>query len=478
MCLPFSLLSARTYISKIKPMTHKRYKIGMISLGCPKNQVDAEQMLGVLAGSGFEITPDQHKADVIIVNTCGFIESAKEESIEAILDAGKMKQQGRCSKVIIAGCLAQRYKEDLMRELPEADAVIGTGEIGRISEICKQALGGKGNFIEVSAPKMVYGLPRVSTTPVHYRYLKIAEGCSNRCSYCAIPIIRGDFISRPAASILDEARRLVDEGARELILLAQDSTAYHDHETDLSTLLTSLARIKGIGWVRLMYAYPHKISRELAIVMAGEEKVCKYLDIPIQHFDDKVLTAMNRRGTSEDIRKTIALLRERIPGVALRTSLIVGFPGETDAAFKRLLAFVKEVEFEHLGVFTFSPEEGTAACKLTSTVPHGTAMDRYTRIMKAQAKISLKKNRALVGSTQRILIDSMEDMALIGRMRTQAPEIDGLVYLSETEAEPGEFVDVLITDATEYDLMGTARHFHHGGHGVKTKMIAAKDGCA
>jgi len=447
----------------------------MISLGCPKNQVDAEQMLGVLAGSGFEITSDQREADVIVVNTCGFIESAKEESIEAILDAGKMKKQGRCSRVIIAGCLAQRYKEDLMRELPEADAIVGTGEIGRISEICKQALGGKEHFIEVSAPRMVYGLPRLSTTPMHYRYLKIAEGCSNRCSYCAIPVIRGDFISRPAASILEEARRLVEEGAKELILLAQDSTAYHDHETDLAKLLTALARIQGIGWVRLMYAYPRKISKNLMMVMAGEENVCKYLDIPIQHFDDKVLTAMNRRGTSEDIRKTIAELREQIPGIALRTSLIVGFPGETEAAFKRLLAFVKDVEFDHLGVFTFSPEEGTAACDLTATVPHETAMHRYSRIMKAQAKISLKKNRTLIDSTQRILIDGMEDMVLIGRLQTQAPEIDGLVYLSEIEAEPGEFVDVRITDATEYDLMGTAPHLHRGGHEVKTKRIATRD---
>jgi len=451
----------------------------MISLGCPKNQVDSEQMLGVLAASGFEITSDRQEAEIIVVNTCGFIESAKEESIDAILDAGKMKQQGRCSKVIIAGCLAQRYKEDLMKELPEADAVIGTGEINRISDICKQALSGKKHFVEVSSPKMIYGLPRINTTPAHYRYLKIAEGCSNRCSYCAIPIIRGDFISRPAASILDEARRLVEEGAKELILLAQDSTAYHDNDMDLARLLSSVARIKGVGWVRLMYAYPHKISQELMMVIADEEKVCKYLDIPIQHFDDKVLKAMNRRGTSEDIRQTIVKLKERIPGIALRTSLIVGFPGETEAAFNRLLAFVKEAEFEHLGVFTFSPEEGTAACRLKSTVPQETAMERCTRIMKAQAKISLKKNRALIGSTKPMLVDGMEDLVLIGRLPTQAPEIDGMVYLSETEAEPGEFVDVLITDATEYDLMGTTQHFQNKGiNEGKTKRIAAKDGDA
>lgn len=433
----------------------------MISLGCPKNQVDAEQMLGVLAGSGFELTNDQREADVIVVNTCGFIESAKAESIEAILDAAKMKTEGKCAKVIIAGCLAQRYKEDLLKELPEADAVIGTGEIGRIGEICTQALGRKEQVCDVSEPTMVYGLPRLSTTPAHYRYLKIAEGCSNRCSYCAIPIIRGNFKSRPAASIVDEARRLVHEGAKELILLAQDSTAYRDNDIDLAGLLKQLAHVRGIAWVRLMYAYPGRISKELMAVMADEEKICKYLDIPIQHFDDRVLGAMNRRGTAGDIRKTIDQLRKRVPGIALRTSLIVGFPGETEAAFKRLLAYVKEAEFEHLGAFTYSPEEGTGAYGLKQTVPKEVAGDRYGTIMKAQARISLKKNRALIGSRQRVLVDGMEDMALLGRLQTQAPEIDGLVYLSETEAGPGEFVEVTITDATEYDLMGTLNNSKH-----------------
>jgi len=429
----------------------------MISLGCPKNQVDAEQMLGVLADSGFELTSDQAEADVIVVNTCGFIESAKEESIEAILDAAKMKKQGKCAKLIVAGCLAQRYKDDLAAELPEADAVIGTAEISRISEICERMLAGKEQALEVASPAMVYGLPRISTTPRHYRYLKIAEGCSNRCSYCAIPIIRGNFTSRPSASIIDEARRLADEGAKELVLLAQDSTGYRDNKIDLSLLLKKLTKVRGIEWLRLMYAYPGRISLALMDVMAEEKKICKYLDIPIQHFDDKVLAAMNRRGTSDDIRRTIEQLRKRVPGIALRTSLIVGFPGETEAAFKRLLSFVKEAEFEHLGVFTYSPEEGTTAFDLKAQVPREVAENRLARIMKAQATISLKKNRALIGATRTVLVDGMEDMALIGRLSTQAPDIDGVVYLSETEAEPGEFVDVVITDATEYDLMGTAR---------------------
>jgi ribosomal protein S12 methylthiotransferase len=318
-------------------------------------------------------------------------------------------------------------------------------------------LAGKKQVLEVASPAMVYGLPRISTTPRHYRYLKIAEGCSNRCSYCAIPIIRGNFTSRPSASIIDEARRLAAEGAKELVLLAQDSTGYRDNKTDLSLLLKKLTRVSGIEWLRLMYAYPGRISVALMDVMAEEEKICKYLDIPIQHFDDKVLAAMNRRGTSDDIRRTIEQLRKRVPGIALRTSLIVGFPGETEAAFKRLLAFVKETGFEHLGVFTYSPEEGTAAFDLKAQVPREVAADRLDRIMKAQATISLKKNRALIGATRTVLVDGMEDMALIGRLSTQAPDIDGVVYLSETEAEPGEFVDVVITDATEYDLMGTAR---------------------
>ncbi len=430
----------------------------MVSLGCPKNQVDAEQMLGMLAGSGFEITSEQAEADIIVVNTCGFIESAKEESIEAILEAARMKKQGKCAKVVIAGCLAQRYKEELLQELPEADVVIGTGEIGRISEICEQALSGTERLVKVAGPAVVYGLPRVSTTPVHYRYLKIAEGCSNRCSYCAIPIIRGNFTSRPYKSILEEARKLADEGAKELVLLAQDSTAYRDGEADLPMLMKALTRIKGIAWVRLMYAYPGRISESLMTVMAEEEKICKYLDIPVQHYDDAVLAAMNRRGTSEDVRKTIEQLRKQVPGIALRTSLIVGFPGETDAAFKRLLSFIREIEFEHLGVFTYSPEEGTAAFDLKAQVPAETAADRLDRIMKAQARISLRKNKALVGRRQRVLIDGMEDMTLIGRLQTQAPEIDGVVYLSETEAEPGTFVEAMITDATEYDLMGTTKN--------------------
>jgi len=414
-------------------------------------------MLGMLARSGFEITPTQEEADVIVVNTCGFIDVAKEESIEAIIDAAAMKKKGKCKSLIIAGCLAQRYKDDLLKEIPEADAVIGTAEIGRIGEICKEMLTGAGHVSRVSAPAMIYGLPRLSTTPAHYRYLKIAEGCGNRCSYCAIPLIRGNFKSRPHASILEEANVLAGEGAQELILLAQDSTAYRDGKVDIAGLLKRLSRVRGIEWVRLMYAYPGRISTDLMKVMADEEKICKYLDIPIQHFDDKVLVAMNRRGTSEDIRTTIETLRKKVPGIALRTSLIVGFPGETEAAFKRLLAFVKEAEFEHLGVFAYSPEEGTAACEFDRRVPSDTAAERMEKIMSVQAKISLRKTRKLIGSKQRVLIDGMEDMMLIGRLGTQAPEIDGVVYLSETEASPGEFVDVTITDATEYDLVGTAR---------------------
>jgi ribosomal protein S12 methylthiotransferase len=443
----------------------------MVSLGCPKNQVDAEQMLGVLAGSGFELTADQEVADVIVVNTCGFIESAKEESIEAILEAAKMKKQGKCRAVVVAGCLAQRYKEELGKELPEADAIIGTAEVPRIGEICRTALGGGGPLVSVPAPAMVYGLPRLSTTPRHYRYLKIAEGCSNRCSYCAIPIIRGNFFSRPAASIIDEAQRLADDGAQELILLAQDSTGYRDDRTDLPALLRKLTKVRGIAWIRLMYAYPGRISEALMTVLAEEEKLCKYLDIPVQHIDAKVLAAMNRKGTPEDIKRTISALRKRIPGIALRTSLIVGFPGETAAAFKRLLDFVKDAEFDHLGVFTYSPEEGTPAAQLEGQVDPEVAQERLDRIMKAQAKISLRKNRALIGKRAVVLVDGLEDELLFGRLGSQAPEIDGAVYLSETAAEPGEFVEVTITDASEYDLVGAASRSHHGGTETPRKIL-------
>lgn len=435
-------------------MFKQSIKVGMISLGCPKNQVDAEQMLGVLAGSGYEITPDQNEADVIVVNTCGFIESAKEEAIEAVLDAARMKKRGKCRALVIAGCLAQRYRDALLKELPEADAVVGTAEFGRISEICNTVLAGA-RVTEVSAPALVYGYPRLSTTPRHYRYLKIAEGCSNRCSYCAIPLIRGNFRSRPYASVLDEANRLAVEGAKELILLAQDSTGYRDGDADLPMLLNRIAKVPGIEWIRLMYAYPGRVSDRLVNTMAGEEKVCKYLDLPVQHIDDKVLKAMNRRAGADDIRRTVERLRKRVPGIRLRTSLIVGFPGETDAAFNRLLSFVKEAEFEHLGVFTYSPEEGTPAFGLPRRIPAKTAKERRSAIMRAQAKISLKINRALVGTRQRVLVDRLEDLVLVGRTQAQAPDIDGVVYLSDTEATPGEFVEVTITDAREYDLMGT-----------------------
>ena len=429
----------------------------MVSLGCPKNQVDAEQILGVLSGKGFEITPRQDEADVIVVNTCGFIESAKEESIDAILEAAKMKKRGRCRALIVAGCLAQRYKDELAREMPEADAIIGTAEIPKVAEICGRVLGKHEHIVTSSAPSLVFGLPRVSTTPRHYRYLKIAEGCSNRCSYCAIPLIRGNFASRPLDSILDEAKRLADEGTKELVLLAQDSTQYRDAGVDLPKLLRKLARVRGLTWVRLMYVYPGKVTDELMAVLADEEKLCKYLDMPVQHIDDRVLAAMNRRGTADDIRRTIAKLRKTVPGISLRTSLITGFPGETAAAFKRLLAFVKEEEFEHLGVFTWSPEEGTPAVDLPGRVPRAVAEERLDSIMTTQRAISLRKNKALIGTRTTVLVDAVEDMALISRMQTQAPEIDGVVYLSETEAQPGEFVKVTITDAREYDLLGEGK---------------------
>jgi len=427
----------------------------MTSLGCPKNQVDAEQMLGVLTRAGFEITPDHAQADVIIVNTCGFIQSAKEESIEAILDAAEIKSSGNCKKLVVSGCLAQRYKNELMHEFPEVDAIIGIAEIRRIDEILKTVLSGSRKVLDVSAPTMVCGLPRRSTTPLHYRYLKIADGCSNRCSYCAIPIIRGDFMSRPHGSILEEAARLADEGAKELVLVAQDSTGYSDEGMNLPLLLRKLVKVPGIEWVRLMYAHPNKIDQDLIHCIAEEEKICNYLDLPIQHIDANVLSAMSRKGTPDNIQHTLDELRTQVPDIALRTSLLVGFPGETEPAFKRLLLFVKEVEFEHLGVFAYSSEEGTPAYDLEMTVSEEIAQERLNLIMEAQAKISLKKTRALIGSRQRVLVDAMNDMVLHGRTQYQAPEIDGLVYLSEVDAEPGQFVDVVISDAREYDLVGT-----------------------
>ncbi len=435
-------------------MSRKPYTIGMVSLGCPKNQVDAEQMLGVLAGQGFALTPDPAAADVIVVNTCGFIESAKEESIEAIVEAGRMKREGRCRALIVAGCLAQRYREELAQELPEADAVIGTAEIPKVAGIVERLLGGRERVIAVGAPALVAGLRRISTTPRHYRHLKIAEGCSNRCSYCAIPVIRGGFLSRPSGSVIDEAKRLADEGARELILLAQDSTQYRDRDLDLPRLLARLAKVAGPSWIRLMYVHPARVTDALMGVLAGEEKLCRYLDLPVQHIDAGVLKAMNRPGGPDDIKRTIDALRRRVPGISLRTSLIVGFPGETEAAFRRLQAFVREHAFEHLGVFTWSPEEGTPAAGFPGRVPKEIARERQDKIMAAQAKVSLAKNRSLVGKRVRVLVDGLEDLTLLGRTEGQAPEIDGVVYLSGIEAAPGEFVEAVITDAREYDIVG------------------------
>lgn len=468
-------------------------KISLINLGCPKNQVDSEIMLGLLHEAGFEFTANEEEADIIVVNTCGFIDAAKEESINTLIQLGEYKNTGRCRLLIASGCLSQRYKEELLKELPEIDAVVGTGSFTDVVEVCKRFLSdshphsssvnlhsspppypspvkgeGKSKGVFISDPSNFNyesPLPRIRISPSHTAFLKIAEGCDHTCTFCIIPELRGRQRSRSIESIAGEAERLASEGVVEINLVAQDSTAYgrdFKEPNALSKLLRRLAKINDIKWIRLLYTYPGSFTKDLIEVMAGEEKVCKYIDMPVQHINDAILNRMHRGHTRNSIYKTIETLREKIPGVVLRTSLIVGFPGETEEQFKELAAFVKDVEFERLGVFTYSNEEGTGAYAFSDQIKEKEMKKRRDTIMKIQQKISLRKNRSLIGSKQMVLVDgpSQEAPYLIeGRLSTQAPEIDGVVYLTDTGGHApvqGEIIPVEITDAHPYDLIGKA----------------------
>jgi ribosomal protein S12 methylthiotransferase len=439
-----------------------REKVSMVSLGCPKNLVDAEVMLGFLDRAGYAITTDEKDADIIIVNTCSFIKEAKQESIDAILDLADRKHDGRCRLLIVTGCLPQRYQEDLCRELPEVDIFIGTGDYPRIAEILAEKSGISGQLRYIGDPNFVYDedSPRLNSSPLYSAYLKIAEGCSNRCAYCVIPSLRGSYRSRPLDGLLDEAQRLVASGARELNIIAQDITRYgQDLEGDVSLegLLSRLAGITDLSWIRLLYSYPDGISDELIRLMKEEKKICKYLDIPLQHISDPILKRMNRRSTSAEIRALIAKLRREIPDIALRTSLIVGFPGETEEDFKQLLQFVEEVQFDRLGVFCYSREEGTPAAEMADQISERVKRERYKKIMKAQARLSFKRNRRLVGRTEEVIVEGYSeetDLLLRGRCSRQAPDIDGQVYITTGTANVGDIVRMKITDSSDYDLIG------------------------
>jgi ribosomal protein S12 methylthiotransferase len=443
----------------------KQKKIGMVSLGCAKNQVDAEVMLGLLSQQGYEVVNQSQEADIIIINTCGFIGPAKEESVQAILEQTKYKQQGSCKTLIVTGCLGQRYSEELMEEIPEIDAVVGTGNYSKIVYILNEVNEGQhrsylGNLSSAEED----GLPRMVSTNGTTAYLKIAEGCDNCCSYCIIPKLRGRFRSRPISSLLREAETLVKNGTRELVVIAQDVSRYgqdSNGEFNLVSLLKELIGIEDLKRIRLMYCYPDRISDELINLMASEDKICKYLDIPIQHINQKILSKMNRISDSEQIRALLNTLKEKIPDIILRTSLIVGFPGEGEAEFQELMDFVAEGHFQHLGVFSYSREEGTPAANYPNQVDDLVKDKRRNALMSIQRKVSKRLRRARQGQVCEVLIEGMESEGLYyGRSYGEAPEVDGLVYItSSIPIKTGAFVGVKITKAFDYDLLGEAYEF-------------------
>jgi len=426
--------------------------------------VDAEVMAALISKSGYNITPLAHEADVILINTCAFILPAKEESIEEILRAaeGKKGKESSCSRLIVTGCLPQRYGRILEHELPEVDLFIGVGEVPNIAQhldslIFKEARGPR-SIISKPSFLMDARSPRLLTTPLHTAYLKIAEGCSNRCSYCVIPVIRGRSRSRQIDDILTEAEILVSGGVKEIIITAQDTTAYGRDlkgKPTLNDVLRKLATIRGIQWIRLLYTHPAGLTDDIIKTIADEERICNYIDIPIQHIDDEILAAMKRRSKSDLISKTLQKARELIPGVALRTSIIVGFPGETRTKFNRLLSFVREIRFDHLGVFTYSREEGTKAASYPSRISEREKETRKQVIMEEQAVASYTINQSLIGSTQEVLIEEkseMSDFPYIGRCRRQAPDIDGITYVKGKNLTIGKIIPCTITGANDYDL--------------------------
>jgi ribosomal protein S12 methylthiotransferase len=438
------------------------YSVGLVNLGCPKNQVDAELMLAVLKKEGYELKQDAGEADVAIVNTCGFIDAAKKESIGEILELARKKAEGRIRAIVVTGCMAERYREQILRELPEVDAVAGLGANSDIAQIVAKAL--KGTKTEVFPEKTALPLcgERKLLTPKYTAYLKIAEGCDNRCSYCAIPAIRGPYRSRPMEEIEEEARTLAAQGVKEIILIAQDTSRYgYDryHALMLPKLLRRLCRIEGLEWIRFLYAYPDSITDELLQTMAQEEKIVKYLDLPLQHSSGRVLRAMHRAGDRASLTALINKIRAAVPGITLRTTLIAGFPGETEEDFEDLCEFVRDIRFERLGCFAYSQEEGTAAAEMPNQLDDETKQRRAELIMEIQMHIMQAQAEALIGKKLRVLTEGYDtDEGLYyGRSAADAPDVDGRVWFSAGhKPEPGQFVDVTITDCIDGDPAGQA----------------------
>lgn len=436
--------------------------IGMISLGCPKNQVDAELMLDKLARAGFAISGDIEGCDAVIVNTCGFIEAAKVEAIENILDMAEYKKSGDIQKLIVTGCLSERYQYDIRKEMPEVDAVVGIGENANIVQIVDEVLGG--DLVEAFADKELLPLTggRVLTTPDYWAYLKIGDGCSNNCAFCAIPEIRGKFRSRSIEDIVDEAKTLAAQGVKEVVLISQDTSLYGRDlykENKLPELLTAISEVGGIEWIRFLYCYPERIGDELLDVMATNPKVCHYLDIPLQHADKSVLRGMHRPGDRETFENLIKKIREKVPDMVIRTTVMTGFPGETDEQFEELAEFVKAMKFDNLGCFAFSPEEGTVAAEREDQIDEEVKVHRQDLIMQLQHDIVLENNKKFLGKTLKVLVDGYNsyDDTYVGRFYGQVPDIDGTVlFTSPRELMPGEFVDVTVLGFDEYDLTGKA----------------------
>lgn len=451
-------------------------KVYILSLGCPKNQVDSEVMAALLADSGYVLTSRPEEAHIILVNTCAFILPAKEESIEEILRMAEWKKKGRCEKLVVTGCLPQRYGPVLEAEMPEVDLFLGTGEVPRIARLIQRrqrknhrSFIGKPDFLMDAA------FPRLVSPSTRSAYLKIAEGCSNRCSYCVIPSIRGAFRSRPMADILKEGERLAGMGIREVILIAQDTTAYGRDlrgKPSLSDLLRELSSIGNLRWIRLLYAYPTGIKGEFLRTMAEEKKICPYLDIPIQHIDDDILGAMRRKGRGAKIRETLSRVRRTIPDIVLRTSFIVGFPGETAKKFNTLLEFVQEARFENLGAFTYSRERGTKAAELPAQISERVKNRRRDILMQEQSAISFEINRSRIGSVEEVLLEEKSDdpeFPLVGRTRGQAPEIDGVTYVRAGKGKAGDIVSCRITGADTYDLYAEQIGIGHQTLGIGSK---------
>lgn len=438
-------------------------------MGCPKNLVDSEVMMGQLKESGYEITTDASEADTLVVNTCGFIESAKQESIDAILEAARLKTEGKAKRLVVAGCLVERYRDQLRAEMPEVDAFIGTSQITEILNVCDERTNTRTlPVLPIGNQSATYlydeSSPRVLATPGYSAFIKIAEGCDRPCAFCFIPQMRGHFRSRRFGSIIVEAQQLADEGVREIVLVAQDSSRYGEdlgQPDALAHLLRELSHLERVEWVRVMYTYPTHISDAFLDVLATEPKAVKYLDMPLQHASANVLKLMRRGGTRLSLERLIKRIRERVADIAIRTTFITGFPGETEEDFEELLAFVREVEFDRVGVFTYSDEEGTPAFELPNKVDARTAKRRRAALMREQKRISRRRNKSRIGSTARVLFEGVsKETALLwqGRMETQAADIDGCVLINDAPEDfdpvPGQFVNVLITEAHDYDLVG------------------------